>query len=331
MTGKVPPPVPPPTPPSATSTTNPRAAWRSIAGFCIGAVLLCAAVWVVWKDRAQLSDAWDRARDADWWLIALLICLPWVSWTLTSVMYCTLMNRHSRRSSRQHVGLGEMHAVLASAWLMNYLPARPGMFGRLAYHKVVNDIPFRESVRASIVAIACGIASMLLLTGVTLSANAMGLHGPAALILLAAPALCAACLAAAVGSKDARRETIARTAWALSVRYLDVLSWMARYVVAYQVLGRPLSLVEAGAFTVVSQIAAMVPLVGNGLGIREWSEGLLGPRLTNAIPQQLALSAGLLNRAAEVVAALPVGLICGAWVARRMRQSGTPQSGHEVI
>ncbi len=145
------------------------------------------------------------------------------------------------------------------------------MFGRLAYHRVVNDIPFRESVRASIVAIACGVASMLLLLGVTLGANAMGLYGPAALILLAAPALCAACLAAAIGSRDARRETIARTAWALCVRYMDVLSWMARYVVAYQVLGRPLSLVEAGAFTVVSQSPRWSRWSVTAMGIREWS------------------------------------------------------------
>lgn len=298
-------------------------AWRGVVGFCVGAALLGAAAWVAWRDRHDLADAAAHAREARWWQVVLLVTLPWVSWTLTSMMYWALMNRSQRRDTRQHVGLGEMHAVLASAWLMNYLPARPGMFGRLAYHKVVNGIPLPESIRASVVAIACGVASMLLLLCSTLLARALQATGAAALVILVCPGVLAVAVAAILRTRHPSHEVLARTACALAARYADVLSWMARYVVLYATLGRPLSLLEAAAFTIVSQIAGMVPFVGNGLGIREWSEGLLGPRLAFAVPQPLAFSAGLLHRAAEVAASLPVGLVGGLIVARRMRATST--------
>jgi uncharacterized membrane protein YbhN (UPF0104 family) len=96
---------------------------------------------------------------------------------------------------------------------------------------------------------------------------------------------------------------------------------MARYLVLFSIVGRPLSLVEAAAFTIASQIAAMVPLVGNGLGVREWASGLLAPALPVGIARSLTLSVELLHRAAEFAAALPVGLAAGVYVARRMKRS----------
>ncbi len=298
--------------PSDSNPAKPR--WKNLIGFCVGTTLLAAAAWVVWHDRDKLSEAAAHARIASWWRIALLMSLPWASWTLTSVMYWVLMNRNDRRGTRQHVRLGEMHAVLASAWLLNYLPARPGMFGRLAYHKAVNDIPLRESVRSSIVAIACGVAGVLLLVGVTLAARALHADTTTTLVVLASPSLCACVAAAALRS----REAASRTTWALALRYADVLGWMARYLVLFDVVGRPLSLLEAAAFTAVSQAASMVPLVGNGLGVREWANGLLAPSLPVGIARGLALSVELLHRAAEVTAALPVGLVGGFLVAKRM-------------
>ncbi|MFO0831899.1 MAG: hypothetical protein U0637_08645 [Phycisphaerales bacterium] len=324
-------------------TPNPAAdpaprRWKNITGFCVGAFLLGAAVWVAWRGRAELSTALGHAREARWWQVALLLMLPWLSCSLNSFMYAFLMNRDARRGTRQHVGLVEMHAVLASAWLMNYLWARPGMFGRLAYHKTVNDIPLRESIGASLVAMACGVAGMAMLAvvavGLTVLADRAGhpptvLHTVGALLL---PAL--ACLACAVVFRG--REVWRRVCTALCCRYVDVLSWLARYLVLLAVLGRDVTVVQAAAFTVVSQVVAMVPFVGNGLGLREWANALLGPSLPawmrgagGAVPSQLSLSMELLHRAAEVLAALPAGLAGGYLVARRVRALSREGAGGE--
>jgi hypothetical protein len=108
---------------------------------------------------------------------------------------------------------------------------------------------------------------------------------------------------------------------AIGVRYLDVLIWMARYAAVFALVGRPLSWGEAAAVAGVSQAAMLVPFVGNGLGVREWAIRLVAPALPAwfagdaGLTGTLALSADLLNRAGEIVAAVPVGLLCGARLA----------------
>ncbi len=320
--------------PQTTQTTR-RRQLRAAAGFLLGAILFAAAVWVLWKDRSDLEAALRHARSAPWWAITLLVMLPWCSWTLTSTMYWQLMNRDDRAGTRQHVPLTEMHAVLASAWLMNYLPTRPGMLGRLAYHKIVNDIPLSESVPASFTAIICGLFGMGCLTGVALTAHALQLPPLGAAVLLIAPVAAASATALLNRTNERSR----RTAWAICTRYIDVLSWLARYALIFHILHRPLSLLEAASLTVVSQAASMVPLVGNGLGIREWANALLAPLLpawmrpsaigTAALAKHLTLSAELIHRAAELAAAIPVGLICGTWLAKRVRQAQPPTTRPE--
>jgi hypothetical protein len=298
--------------------------WRTLLGFAVGAALLGTAAWVVWRDRGTLTQSWHAARAAPSWNVAILLVLPWVSWTLTSLMYWRLMFK----GGRARVGLGEMHAVLGAAWLMNYLPARPGMFGRLAYHKLVNQIPLAESIAASIGAVACGVGAVLLLMSVSIAAHLNALNGASVGVALALPAI----VLAIVGAGARTREPIARAAWALFARYLDVLSWLARYVLLFSILDRPLTLAEGVAFTALSQAAAMVPLVGNGLGVREWASGLMGPalpswmRADDALARSLVLSTELLHRGVELLACLPVGLVSGWLVGRRMRRACSPEN-----
>ena len=70
-----------------------------------------------------------------------------------------------------------------------------------------------------------------------------------------------------------------------------------------------------------------VPLMGNGLGVREWAVGLVGPMLptwmsaaSGGLSRGLGLSADLMNRGFELAAALPVGLVCSALLARKQAQ-----------
>lgn len=307
-----------------------------VVGSVVGLLLLLAACWAIWSQRAQLAGAWTHMRSQGsraWVLGACLVLLPWISWVLSSVMYWLLMN--TQREPRR-VQFREMLAVIGAAWLMNYLPLRPGLAGRLAYHASVNAIPIKEGIARSMLAVSCGGVGVAALLIALLAAKTLGVRsaGEAAL-LLAGPLMGLAATSAIL----TRHDLLRRYALACVARYLDVLSWMGRYLCAFALLGRPLSLLEAGVLTAISQAAMVVPFVSNGLGLREWAVGLLAPMLPTwvreglapagaasagtgsaaALSKTAALAGDVLHRVGDVLAAVPVGLWGAAVVARRMR------------
>ena len=74
-----------------------------------------------------------------------------------------------------------------------------------------------------------------------------------------------------------------------------------------------------------AQAAALVPFLGNGLGLTEWAVGLTAAALPSWMAggvgpeQSVGLLAALVNRAAEVAVALPVGLVSAWWLSRRWK------------
>jgi hypothetical protein len=63
----------------------------------------------------------------------------------------------------------------------------------------------------------------------------------------------------------------------------------------------------------------LVPIVGNGLGLREWAVGLAAPLLTPYV-LGLGLAADLVNRATELVVILVLGLGGMAWLTWHARK-----------
>jgi hypothetical protein len=303
-----------------------------IAGSVIGISLFALALFVVFRDRATLRDALDAIRSASPLLIITLLAMPVASWSLTSLMYCVLTNRDRDVIRRRHVPISEMHSVLGSAWLLNYLPARPGMVGRMMYHTLVNRIAFTSVLHASLAALACGVVASALLVGVAIVLVLLSPDAPTSLVI--ATCLLPVLVLGIAAFVVRRRERSRRVLLALLIRYIDVLTWLVRYMCIFAMLGRPVSLFEAAALTAASQAANMIPLVGNGMGVREWASALLAPALPTALPQaassavaqstattltqSLALSAELVHRAAELLVALPIGLVSLAIVSRRI-------------
>lgn len=298
-----------------------------VVGGVVGLLLIAAAITAIVRQQDALLAAWHHARNGGptTALLALaLLALPLVSCALASVMYWLLMNT---RAQPGRVGLLEMLALIASTWLLNYLPLRPGMVGRLAYHATVNKIPLHEGVARSVMALSAGAVSVVLLVAAALLARQAGGGPLVAVVCLVGPVVGIGALAG-LASLQPRGDATRRYALACAVRYLDVLSWMARYLAAFAIIGRPLTLMEAVAFTAVSQAAMAVPFVSNGLGLREWAVGLLAPLLpawTRATPlgaaplsATLALTADVLHRAADVLVALPAGM-WGAWYLARLQ------------
>lgn len=274
----------------------------------IGLALLAGAIVVVTRQhadvRAALAHVADQPAGERATRIGIMLASVLGNIALTAMMFRLLLSRYGR------VGAAEMQAVIASATLINYLPLRPGFIGRVAYHKNMNDIAVRESIKTIVQAAVLSALAALYLTAIVLflrnRPNAAGLFALAPLPLLII-------IAALAPSPIARIY-----AWAGAMRLLDVLVTALRYHAAFALIGSPIDWTSAMAFACISVLATMVPLVSNGLGLREWAIGLFVPVIAS-YQMELGLTADLLNRAAELVMVTAVGVPATLWLARRMR------------
>ena len=271
---------------------------RAVVGFAIGLALFGAAVWAIASGEHDFRASIEAARHAPWWLVALMLALPIANWLVVSESFRALTCRYAQ------VGRAEMAGLIGSAWLLNYLPMKPGMFGRLAYHKHVNGVRYADSARV--------LGFSVSMTGVSLGLLVV----VAALVRTGGPAwvwctLPAVGLGVAAVALRRRGPWTGRVVYTALLRYIDSMIWVARYAAAFALVGSPLSFADAVAVAAVSQVALLVPISGNGLGVREW-----GVRL---VTSPVGLLADVVNRAAEVAVALPVGLIGSAWSVRRLR------------
>jgi len=316
--------------------------WLQVAGL----VLLALAVYLVLRQKDLLAGAWSSITSAPPWQIAAVVTLPLLNWVIVTLLFYALTNHGAR------VRLGEMAALIGSAWLLNIIPGRPGLMGRVAYHTLVNRMTVKESVKVIVMgiganAIAVGLALLLMgavyLGGRMLPGDLASAYSARMLIFGAAATLAMLLSAAWVQRSSRPVSTGPMTPWrftfAVAMRYADYLVWVARYWLAFSVIGLPLTLTEAAGVAVVSQIVQLSPAQ---LGIREWAVGLAGAFLptlrqtagTGAARSVTGLTADLLNRAAELAVSLPVGLVCTWWVLRAVRRAervrvveGAGQSG----
>ena len=293
--------------------------WFRLAGFIAGALLIVLAITAALKqDPESIRRALQALGDHPWWFAALFFTLPLLNWLTVSASIWILLARFGR------LGMGEMLSLVGMAWLLNYLPMRPGMVGRVAYHKAVNKIGVRQTGQTLVEGVVItGVVSGVMLLG------AFGLHrAPSALawsVMVLVPMIAGFAAAAMLWSS---RPVIARYCAAGSLRVVDMAVWALRYALAFAIVGASIDLSTALILAVASQVAMLIPISGNGLGIREWLIGALAASLPAAAlggaEPQLAqgLTADVLNRVAEVLVAIPVGLIGIAIIGRRLRRLG---------
>jgi hypothetical protein len=288
---------------------SPAVTWLKRTGALVGLALLVAAIATVWRGQDMIADALAAVRDPAPRHIALLVVAIAGNIVLTGLMFSILMSRYGR------VGLVEMQAVMASATLFNFLPLRPGLFGRVAYHKAVNGIAASDTVKTIVAATFCSILVAAYLAGWMSVAPAIGFP---LWIGIAAPLPVLALAGGAAGAGRPWRAWI----WAAAVRYLEVLVWAVRYSAAFALIGIPLDATTALALACISIIVTLVPFVSNGLGLREWAIALAAPYLSEAVAQmEYGLTAELVNRSAEIGIVLVAGLLGVAALIRRVRGS----------
>ncbi len=289
-----------------------RAPWLV---FLLTVILSLGVVWKISAGGEWTTLAHALAAASPTQLAALVVC-PVFNLILTAATFWILTNDDRPESPR--VGLAEMSILIAGASVVNLLPIKAGMVGRIAYHKVWNGIPIRRSVRVVLLELLASAFACALLLGVTMASQHVARSGP---IWLSAPLVLLVCVCIVL-------RACKRPAWrvvsAVTLQYADMLVWAWRYLVCFAILGRSLSSLQAAALTIVAQATSLVPLGGSSLGLREWAIGLVAPSLPRWAGDRAAasvaqgLSADLLNRAGELLALVPLGLVAAAWVARRV-------------
>lgn len=296
-------------------------------GGAIGLGLVTAAVLVVLARRDELGDAWAAMHAAPWWLGALAIGLPLANWVVVSLALWVITSKHGP------VRPGEMMSLVAGAWLLNYLPMRPGMIGRIAYHRAVNGIGVKASMGLLVLSMGLTAAAIAIVAALSiLLRTADGLAAEAAIVASAGLVIAVFTIGLGLGGGPWR------VAAALFLRYVDMLIWVARYWVVFGLVGQSLTFEQACAIAAVSQAATAVPISGNGLGLREWAVGLTATALpswfgsdpeTGPSSMVVSVAADLVNRGVEMAVALPVGIAGILIVSKRigrLRPAKPPES-----
>ncbi|MHA7813675.1 MAG: hypothetical protein ACX94C_09815 [Phycisphaerales bacterium] len=293
-----------------TSTPRKPSAVRRV-GFVLGVVLLCAAAVYLVANPSELRAFAERIRHAPTWAVPIVLLGPVLNWVFVSQCLWALNRRHGV------VGRGEMLALVGSAWLLNHLPMRPGLVGRIGYHAKVNNIRVRDSVEASVWSLVHAVIANVLGLGLALLVQPGAGLGRLTLIL-SIPILVLIIAAMLAETKSDQLGLMVR---GLMWRYADLLVWMLRYAAAFAMLGIEITPVQIVLITAVSQVAQVIPITGGGIGFREWGVGLAATMSGGAqgIDMRTAVGADLINRVAETMIVIPLGLVCTAIVTRRFK------------
>jgi uncharacterized membrane protein YbhN (UPF0104 family) len=199
-----------------------------------------------------------------------------------------------------------MNELVATSTLGNYVPMQAGSIGRVAYHRAVNGIPVRTSLVVILQA---------------MSATAVATCAVGAVAVLAAGAGApwwAATLVPLVWLPLAIDSTWRPFAIVMVLRSVEVLIWAVHAWAAFRLSGWPIEPATAIGTALVASAANLVPFIGNGLGIREWSVALAAP-LIGGYERDAGLAAELAGRAVDVAVAIPLGMIAFAALLKRTR------------
>jgi uncharacterized membrane protein YbhN (UPF0104 family) len=273
-----------------------------VVGLFVGLGFFAAAIHFAMGEKEEFGKAIEALRDPPPIAVALVLASVFVGAVLSAVLFHILMRRFGK------VPFWEMQALIAASAFANYLPLKPGFVGRVAYHRLRHGIRAAHTLRTILEAIALSgtVASLFLVSLVSLRALAARgvtvagheIQGEWALV---APSV----LALAMFWPKTRS-----LSQALLVRQAELALWTLRYWAVFQLVGAPIDLETAIVLASVSVIATLLPVVSNGLGIREWVIGLLAPMISHQpVSTSQAIVAELVHRAAEIAVMAPFGIV----------------------
>ncbi len=257
----------------------------------VGVLMLAGAVWLIIAQQDKIATALQALSHPSPGIVILLVATMLVSIFVTGVQFQLLLARHQ-------VPFMEMQGLIAGSALLNFLPLKAGLVGRIAYHQVVHAIRPMETARAMILARVAGLFAIALTAG-TLSLRYL-MNGDDlwawAMIPIAVPGWL-------------MLFPMTRTAGIVIVlKYADLLLMAVRYQCAFIMMNEPMSFDICMALASIGMLAGAIPFLSGGLGLREWLVGWLTTMLV-MLPAalEIGLLADLVNRAVELVVLLPLG------------------------
>jgi hypothetical protein len=296
---------------------------RRVLGFVVPVALLAAAfVALGSQDDLNLRELVNKARTAPLPVVLTLLLSSVGTIVLTAWVHHLLILRHGR------VGFWEMTGVTLSSMLLNYLPMRPGMIGRVGYHRLVNGISLKDNIKVLLwsnllVMLASG-GLLALCVGAALGLRICSNSVWFALLALAPMAGFALLGWHAHRVRPAADPQVYRPILGMAIRWAELHLWAARFWAAFQIVGVELGWGGALALAAAHTIALMIPISGNGLGLSEWFLGYGMVAMPTALSvaavsnMEVGLAAGVIARGFEVIPIVPLGLLSGVYVRSRL-------------
>lgn len=298
---------------------KPLPLWRRLVDLA-GLGLLIAAVYL-----AIRGADWQAIRGAQGKIWAAAIGLVVVLYLINIALFW-LATKPVERIKR--VSLLDWVAMLPASGLLNYLPMRVGLIGRIAYMKKLYGIGYRANL---LVMLALAMASggvYLLAGGLTVI---LGEFSPLWWTLLAAGMVGGAIVGWPLAIWGIELEKGIRPrglpAWITALyalRFADLLCVALRLLIAAQIVGRPMDFPLALKLAVVCNLAMLVSPVPGGIGIREWLGGLLiqwQGEGQGVVKLEEAAALLLVDRATEVIVTGIGGMAGLAYMRRKMNRN----------
>ena len=282
--------------------TNQRRQFKRL-GLFVGLAFMAAALWTIARSGTLAAQAWQHLSHASPLLfLALLGCVALI--TLCTTLCMLVLTNRTRPPIR--VEFREMLALICASTLGNFVPLQPGLIGRIAFHHQVHGIivPIGLLIAMQSTALT-GFAALWIGAGLAIT-HAAQLSWIAAILspILFVPFL--------------RNHTAREFASAFFIRIVETCVWALRIHITFQLIGQPIDAPAALALACAANIANIIPFIGNGIGIREWSVGFLAP-LIAGVPLADALAAELVGRVAEIIFFIPAGLAAWPLLHKRLR------------
>ncbi|MBI1369464.1 MAG: hypothetical protein GC162_12520 [Planctomycetes bacterium] len=288
----------------------PRKMWRVLA-YVIGLGLLAASVTFA-INKADWSHVWQaRPRDV------AMLCLFVLANIGTNCLLFWLITKPFEVPGRP-VKLREWLAMIAGTSLLNYAGAKAGLLGRIAYLKKYHGIGYRANV-FTLVTLAAGTSAIYVLLGlltfwrdgfdvvwgIGLAVGLAMLSGVGWIFVRPGVAKFGA------GATPRRDLIVWIYIWGV-VRVLDALAIAGRFMVASQIMDKPMDIEVALLAAVVCNFAVMAAPVPGGLGLREWLGGWVaksGFRGAGKLPLATGVGILVVDRAAEIAVFIVTGVI----------------------
>ncbi|MDA1008040.1 MAG: hypothetical protein O2800_03425 [Planctomycetota bacterium] len=269
-------------------------------GFFVGLLLISTAIWTVLRDGTAIDRLTNALRDPT--KLSLLALCVGANLVLSGWLF------HRLYRPIASIGFGEMQMLVSGSSLLNYLPAKAGLAGRALYHRAVHGVPIGTSVRLIVLSV---LGTLVCSSGLIVAIYFFGSRHAIATWLMVG------CVFFWTGPILLRlRPSHTAFIQSIAIRQLDLSVWVIRYILVFALLGVTIDARSAAMAAAVAMVAGLFPVGGNGIGVREWAIGLLGP--IAGWTQDIGLAADLLNRAVDLIIIIPVGSMCALAASRRL-------------